>query len=71
MIRIYLFAVSPDSLKIIEKAVFLIENMNDHIAEIKKDPLRMLISFYLFENSAGFFHLLAHFIRQRLDLRTA
>ena len=34
MIRVYLLAVSPDSFKIIEKAVFLIEYMNDHIAEI-------------------------------------
>ena len=71
MVRIYLFAVSPNSLKIIEKAVFLIKNVNDHIAEIEKDPLSMLISLNLLENSAGFFHLLAHFVRQCLDLRTA
>ena len=71
LIGVHLLAVSPDPLKIIEEAVLLAENMHDHIAEIEKDPFRMIISFHLFENSTGLFHFLAHFIRQSLDLWTA
>ena len=39
-----IFTVSPYSLKVIEKSVFLRKNMNNNITVIHKDPIRRAVT---------------------------
>ena len=40
LVYAYIFSILPDTLQIIEQAVFLIKHMDDDIAKIKQHPAR-------------------------------
>ena len=48
------FSVSPDSLQIIEKTIFFVENMNDDIPKVEKHPVSKTISFSLLYIKSSF-----------------
>ena len=64
----HLPAVAPDPFQIIEQPVLPVKDMDDQVAEIKKHPVRILISFRVLRDKTGFAERLRDMIRHRLNL---